>query len=143
MVEDFIEPLEATIWSEEIFKLIDRCYRRNARENQEALLRTAFYLLQLAPEPLRSALSPTVSETEFETLLENGDFERAASMLFPPAGKPVYASDDRSPAGETKRYCAAMPATAAAPALAIVTERAGKMVTMVECSGLNQLSRPA
>jgi hypothetical protein len=139
MVEGFIEPLEATIWSEEILKLIDRCYRPNARHNQEALLRTAFYLLQLSPEPLRRALSPTIGETDFETLLESGNFEQAAGMLFPMAGEPAFASDDRpAPAGKAKRHCAATPsAVADAPALAIVTERAGKMVTMVERPRLN------
>lgn len=79
-----IEPLEPTIWLLQLKKLAESIPAEEA-ELMRAL-RRAFYLVQLAPRPLRHVIACAEPEQQFEKLLQAGDLLAAAEAL---AGDPL------------------------------------------------------
>lgn len=74
-----IEPLETGIWLRELGKLAQSCPRGEAALTRA--LRRGLYLAQLTPRPLRHLVGCSVTEPEFEQLLEAGELFKAARAL--------------------------------------------------------------
>lgn len=76
---DDIEPLETGVWLRQLRELAT-----SAPQSAEALarsLRRGFFLVQLTPRPLRHVVSCSLSEREFEELLESDALLMAALEL--------------------------------------------------------------
>lgn len=81
MTSSEIEPLEPGMWFEHTAKLLERFKSSKDDEDLEAALRRAYFLLQLAPRPLREFLRPAISESRFEAFIDVGAFDSAAIGL--------------------------------------------------------------
>lgn len=80
MHPQWIEPLEPASWFAALQELGQSEVNMN-RGGSAALLRRAFYLLQLTPGPLRGLLRHDLDEVTYERLLNCGAFESAALWL--------------------------------------------------------------
>lgn len=79
VTQEDIEPLETGAWLRQLRKLAS-----SPPQTDEALvksLRRSFHLVQLTPRPLRHAIGCSLSEQEFERLLQAGDLLPAALAL--------------------------------------------------------------
>lgn len=81
-----IEPLQPELWFEQIRTIAARISRLDG-EAPDAVIRKAYFLVQLAPTPLRDVISCLTEEAAFERMLENGAYDSAvAALICPPAG---------------------------------------------------------
>lgn len=76
--EEF-KPLSTAIWLSELEKLAKRC-AENSFECDDRAVRQAYNLGRLSPLALRKMLGPFVSESELESVLEDGQNEKAAKL---------------------------------------------------------------
>ena len=76
-----IEPLEVEFWFEQVSSLLGQQIDTESDVDVESSLRRAFYLLLLAPTPLKPYIHSTLEEQAFERLLECEAFESAALGL--------------------------------------------------------------
>lgn len=83
MAPSDIEPLEPVLWFDELRKILDRITAIDG-EAPDAIIRKAYYLSLLAPEPLRPLISSSVSEDRLEGLLEGGAYDEAVISLINP-----------------------------------------------------------
>ena len=74
-----IEPLETGTWLRELEKLATD--RQRSETTLVRAFRRALYLTQLAPRPLRHLVRCSVTELEFERLLEADELFKAAQAL--------------------------------------------------------------
>lgn len=102
-----IEPLEPNLWFAELGKLQAR-RRSTAGEPHDALFRTALYLLQLTPLPLREFIACRVHEATIESLLDCGAYMAAAVALF---GHPTGMTLVRDNAAEFTRVTVVLSGT--------------------------------
>jgi hypothetical protein len=80
-----IEPLEPHLWFDEIAALGARI-EALGEQVPDAVIRKAFYLAQLAPEPLRPLFGAELREDRLELLLDCEAHEQAALLLISPSG---------------------------------------------------------
>jgi hypothetical protein len=83
MIAPPIEPLHPEMWFEQIGTLATRISRPEGAA-PDAVIRKAFYLVQLAPAPLRDVISCRTEEADFERLLARGDYDAAVAALIAP-----------------------------------------------------------
>jgi hypothetical protein len=74
-----VEPLETSVWLGQWASLAEVTIDDD--EGFERAIRRAYYLVQLAPRPLRHSVRCDVGEDVFEALLEAGSFEIAVLEL--------------------------------------------------------------
>ena len=80
MSERLIEPLEPGLW----FAEIDYLYARRVQSSDEELgtvFRKAFYLVQLAPAPLKALMPTDLQESAVEAFLDCGAYGNVALAL--------------------------------------------------------------
>jgi hypothetical protein len=95
MDRDSIEPLGLKTWFTSVGRLSARAVADPAALG--SALRHAYHLVQLAPHPLRTAVSAALSERAFEDLLEAGIHDIAAQAL---VGSPAGLALVRQPASK-------------------------------------------
>lgn len=76
-----IEPLELFEWFDRARVLLDKLNAIDPDSGIESALRRAFHFAQLTPHPLRDLVSPSISEADYEILLDNGAYVSAALAL--------------------------------------------------------------
>lgn len=89
-----IEPLDAAVWFQRIEKIA-----KGDLELEQAL-RHACHLLQLTPASFRHVVRLSISEDDFEALLEAGDYDSAARHLI---AQPAALAVEDCPGGEEIR----------------------------------------
>jgi hypothetical protein len=85
MIAPPVEPLEPEIWFEQIRTLATRLSRLGG-DSPEAVIRKAYYLVQLTPTPLRHVVRCQTDEAVFEQMLDSGAYDAAVTALI---GSPV------------------------------------------------------
>lgn len=78
------EPLDPVIWFAEARRLRKDLSRSDSHEARERMVRRAYYLSRLLPDPLWAIFTCSCPEEEFERLLENGPVDAAAERLVNP-----------------------------------------------------------
>lgn len=91
------EPLHVGLWFQAIARLAKRLEKARD-EDVAACIRQAFHLLKLSPLPLRAAFPHTLSDSEFEAMLEDSEADAVTALLGPilhwrlPSQNPAIAS---------------------------------------------------
>ncbi len=80
MWRENFKPLDAGLWFREIERLAASC-AQDRREREDRAVRRAYHLTMIAPMAMRKMLTPALSESEFETMLDQGDSEQAATAI--------------------------------------------------------------
>jgi len=115
------KPLPAGIWLSELRKLAESCANDNG-EAEDRAVRRAFHVLKLSPPAIARIWAADLSESEMETMLDQGHAREAACEI---VGS--HASVEMS--GDAKRHVAVLQfdgdapvrAEAATPALAMIS----------------------
>lgn len=75
-----VEPLQPELWFEQIRTIAARLSRLDG-EAPDAVIRKAFYLIQLAPAPLRHVIACQTDESVLERMLADGAYDAAVTAL--------------------------------------------------------------
>ncbi len=83
MTNAYLRPLETGLWLEQWGKVSERCALLDG-EAPDAVIRKAYYLLQIAPTPVRPLTTARVTEETLEHYLECGAYLSAVAALIQP-----------------------------------------------------------
>lgn len=96
-----LEPLEPQLWFAEIRGIRSRVLTLDG-EAPDAIIRKSFYLIELAPAPLKLVIAATIDETRLERLLAAGSYDEAALALMNSSFRVVFTEHPNEPRCEAR-----------------------------------------